>query len=58
MEQKSDVEPLKRHALTLQKKIHEMQLHMVEERFKFQQIEIKLEEIVNTTFFLIEHIIS
>ena len=52
MEQKVDIEPLKKHALMLQKKIHQMQLQMVEERFKVQQIDIRLEEIVNTTYFL------
>ena len=36
MEQEADVEPLKKHALMLKNKIHQMQLQMVEERFKVQ----------------------
>ena len=36
MEQEADVEPLKKHALMLRSKIHQMQLHIVEERFKVQ----------------------
>ena len=38
MEQEADVEPLKKHDLTLRNKIHQMQLQMVEERFKVQHI--------------------
>ena len=36
MEQKVDIEPLKKHALMLQRKTHQMQLQMVEERLKVQ----------------------
>ena len=36
MEQKVDIEPLRKHALMHQKRIHQMQLQMVEERFKVQ----------------------
>ena len=54
MEQEADVEPLKMHSLTLRNKIHQMQLHMVEERFKVQQIEIILEEIINTTSYFLD----
>ena len=36
MEQKVDIEPLKKHALTLRNKIHQMQLQIMEERFKVQ----------------------
>ena len=56
MEQKDDIEPLKKHALMLRKKIHPMQLQMVEERFKVQQIDIRLEEIVNTTSYFLDRI--
>ena len=49
MEQKKNIEPLKKHALILRNKIHQMQLQMVEELLKFQQVEIRLEEIINTT---------
>ena len=45
MEQKDDVEPLKKHALMLRNKIHQMQLQMVEEIFKVQQIDIRLEKL-------------
>ena len=38
----------------LRKKIHQMQLQMVEENFKFQQIDIILEEIVNTTSYFLD----
>ena len=54
MEQEADVEPLKKHALMLKNKIHQMQIHMVEERFKVQQIEIRLEEIINTTSYFLD----
>ena len=54
MEQKVDIEPLKKHALMLRKKIHQMQLQMVEERFQVQQIEIRLEEIVNTASYFLD----
>ena len=36
LEQKIDVEPLKKHARALRNKINQMQLQMVEERFKVQ----------------------
>ena len=36
MEQKVDIQPLKKNSLMLQKNIHQMQLQMVEERFKVQ----------------------
>ena len=36
MEQKEDVEPLKKHALTVRNKIHQMQFQMAEERLKVQ----------------------
>ena len=54
MEKEADVEPLKKHALKLRNKIHQMQLQMVEERFKVQQIDIILEEIVNTTSYFLD----
>ena len=44
MEQKIDIEPLKKHALILRKKIHQIQLHITEEIFKVQQIDIRLED--------------
>ena len=34
MEQKVDIEPLKKHALMLRRKIHQIQLHIVEERLE------------------------
>ena len=37
----------------LRNKIHQMQLQMVEERFKVQQMEIRLEEIINTTSYFL-----
>ena len=36
MEKKVDIQPLNKHALMLKKKIHQMQLHIVEERFEVQ----------------------
>ena len=54
MEQKTNIRPLKKHALMLLKKIHQMQLQMVEERFKVQQIDIILEEIVNTASYFLD----
>ena len=54
MEQKVDIEPLKKHDLMLRRKINQMQLHMVEERFKVQQIDLRLEEIVNTTSYFLD----
>ena len=39
---------MKKHALTLRNKIYQIQLQMVEERLKVQQVEIRLEEIINT----------
>ena len=54
MEQKADVEPLKKHSLTLKNKSHQIQLQMVEERFKVQQIEIRLEEIINTSSYFLD----
>ena len=47
-EQRTDIEPLKKHALTLRSKIHQMQLQIEEEMLKFQQVETRLEEIVST----------
>ena len=54
MEQKLDIEPLKKHALMLRKKIHQIQLQIAEERFKVQQIDIRLEEIVNTASYFLD----
>ena len=59
MKQKIDIEPLKKHALTLRSKIHQMQLQMAEEMLKVQQVEIRLEEIINiASYFLDRHKIS
>ena len=38
----------------IKNKIHQMQLQMVEERFKVQQIEIRLEESINTTSYFLD----
>ena len=54
MEKKVDIEPLKKHALMLKRKIHQIQLQIAEERLKFQQIEIRLEEIVSTTSYFLD----
>ena len=54
MEQEADVEPLKSHALMLRNKIHQMQLQMVEERFKVKQIEIRLEEIISIASYFLD----
>ena len=54
MEQKVDIEPLKKHAFMLRKKTHQIQLQIAEERFKVQQIDIRLEEIVNTASYFLD----
>ena len=54
MEQKTDIEPLKKHALTLINKILQMQLQMAKEMLKVQQVEINLEEIINTTSYFLD----
>ena len=54
MEQKTDIEPLKKHALTLRNKFHQMQLQMAEDMLKVQQVEIRLEEIINTTSYFLD----
>ena len=54
MEKKIDIEPLNKHGLTLRNKIHQMQLQMVEELLKVQQVEIRLEEIINTTSYFLD----
>ena len=52
-EQKIDIEQLKKHALTLRSKIHQMQLQMAEEMLKVQQVETRLEEIVSTSSYFL-----
>ena len=54
IEQKVDIEPLKKHALMIRNKIHQIQLQIAEERFKVQQIDIRLEEIVSTTSYFLD----
>ena len=54
MEQKVDIEPLKNHALMIIKKIHQIKLQIAEEIFKVQQIDIRLEEIVNTASYFLD----
>ena len=54
LEQKADIEPLKKNSLTLRNKILQMQLQMAEERLKVQQVEIRLEEIINTASYLLD----
>ena len=54
MEKKVDIEPLKKHALMLRRKIYQTQLQIAEERLKVQQIDIKLEEIVSTTSYFLD----
>ena len=53
-EQKTDIEPLKKHALTLRSKIHQMQLQITEEMLKVQQVETRMEEIVSTTSYFLD----
>ena len=38
----------------LRRKIHQIQLQIVEERLKVQQIDIRLEEIVSTTSYFLD----
>ena len=54
MEQKTDIEPLKKHVLALRSKIHQMQLQMAEEMLKFQQVETRLEEIVSIASYFLD----
>ena len=48
-----DIEPLKKHALTLRSKIHQTQLQIPDEMLKVQQVEMRLEEIVSTTSYFL-----
>ena len=48
------IELLKKHALTLRSKIHQIHLQMAEEMLKVQQLEIRLEEIVSTTSYFLD----
>ena len=54
MEQKVDIKSLKKHALMLRRKIHQIQLQIVEEILKVQQIDIILEEIVSTASYFLD----
>ena len=54
MEYKFDIEPLKNHAIMLRKNIHQIQLQIAEEIFKFQQIDIRLEELVSTASYFLD----
>ena len=53
-EEETYIELLKKHALTLRSKIHQMQLQIAEEMLKVQQIETGLEEIVSTTSYFLD----
>ena len=44
-EQKTDIEPLTKHALMLRNKIYQMQLQIVDEMLKGCQLEARLKEI-------------
>ena len=54
MEHKTDIEPLKKHALALRSKIHQIQLHMEKEMLKVQPVEIRLEDIVSTASYFLD----
>ena len=49
-----DIEPLKKHALTLKSKIHQMQLQIAEVMLKVQKVETRLEEIVSTASYFLD----
>ena len=53
-EKKMDIEPLKKHALTLESKIHQMQLQIADEMLKVQQVESRLDEIVSTASYFLD----
>ena len=53
-EHKTDIKPLKKHALTFRSKIHQMQLQIAEEMLKVQQLETRLEENVSTTSYFLD----
>ena len=48
-EQKTDVQPLKEHALAQRRRIHQLQMRIEEERCNIVQIDSRLEEILDTT---------
>ena len=53
-EQRTDIEPLKKHALMLKSKIYQMQLQIADEILKVQKVETRLEEIVSTTSYCLD----
>ena len=54
MEQNTDIQPLKEHVLIQRKRIHQIQIHIEDERCKILQIDTRLEEIVDTTSYFLD----
>ena len=54
MEQKTDIQPLKEHVLIQRKRIHQIQIRIEDERCKILQIDIRLEEIIDTTSYFLD----
>ena len=54
IEHKTDFQPLKEHVLTQKRKIHHLQMCVVEERCKILQIDSRLEEILDTTSYFLD----
>ena len=54
LEQKTDIQPLKEHVLIQRKRIHQIQIRIVDERCKILQIDTRLEEIIDTTSYFLD----
>ena len=48
-EQKTDISPLREHAISLRRKIYQVQSKIVEEVFNFKNAEVKLQDILATS---------
>ena len=51
-EQQTDIQPIKEHVLAEQRRMHQLQMSIEEERCKILQIDSRLEEILDTTYFV------
>ena len=54
IEQKTDVQPLKEHVLAQRRKIHHLQMCVEEGRCNILQIDIRLEELLDTTSYFLD----
>ena len=53
-EQKTDIHPMKEHVLAKQRRMHQLQMSIEEERCKILQIHSRLEEILDTTSYFVD----